>query len=79
MADPVAVAADIIATINQLVDLYAKLSANIQKAKEVLASNPDATLAQQIADAQAKLAEVRVQADAADAEFDAALAASQQD
>lgn len=77
MADPVALAAEILQDVNLIVDLYAKVSANIAAAKELVSTNTDASVAQQIADAKAKLATIQVQAAQADADFDAALAAVQ--
>ncbi len=77
MADLAAIAAAIENDVNLAVDLFAKITGNIAAAKEVLASNPDASVVQQIADARAKLATIQQSAAAADADFDAALQAAQ--
>ena len=69
-------ATEILNDVNLVVDLISKITANIAAAKEVLATNPDETVAQQIADAKAKLATIQAQAVDLDAEFDAALAAA---
>jgi len=65
--------AEIITDAGLVVDLIAKMKANFTQAKEVLAANPDASLAEQIATAKAQLADIQAHAFEADAAFDAAL------
>lgn len=77
MADVASIITEILQDVGIATDLYAKISANVAQAKAVLATNPDATLEQQLADAQAKLKAIQAQADQADAEFDAAYQATQ--
>jgi len=77
MVDVTGIIGAILTDANLLTDLYVRIRGNVAQAKDVLATNPDATLAQQLADAQAKLKAIQEQAAQADADFDAALAASQ--
>ncbi len=77
MADVPSIIATILTDAQLIADLYAKISHNVAAAKEVLATNPDADMTQRLADAQSKLKEIQAQATQADADFDAALAASQ--
>ena len=75
MADATTIVAQILNDVNLVVDLFAKISGNVAAAKDVLATDPNADAAQQLADAQAKLKAIQAQAAEADADFDAALAA----
>lgn len=60
---------DILTDINLAVDLFAKITANIAAAKDVLSTD-------QLAEARARLAAIQQQGAAADAAFDAALSAA---
>lgn len=77
MADISGIITTILTDAQLIADLYAKISHNVAAAKDVLATDPNADMAQQLADAQAKLKSIQAQAAVADADFDAALAASQ--
>lgn len=77
MADVPTLIATILSDAQLIADLYAKISNNVAAAKDVLATDPNADMAQQLAAAQAKLKAIQATAAMADADFDAALAASQ--